>query len=141
MAKLLEPISDAELNRFLQKLSTRNVDDFTKQDYKLIFDFIDSDGCTCVADFYLDACTEHDFYYRTHRDFFGNPISFSEANARFRRRIQKNSRFGVLSPMSYWRWMGVAALGRLFWKEELPTTITTDKVIENTIKLPWQKDA
>lgn len=77
--------------------------------------WINSDGCTGVADFYLDACLEHDYHYRTHRWLDGRPIFRSEADERFRRVIQSRSPFGRISPLSWWRWAGVRILGRHAW--------------------------
>lgn len=70
-----------------------------------------SDGCTLVADFYLDACLEHDVHWRTGRTLDGALISTRQANLRFRYVIQNRSPFGRLSPMSWWRWAGVSIAG------------------------------
>jgi hypothetical protein len=70
-----------------------------------------SDGCTGVADFYLDACYEHDIHWRTSHTLTGYPISTRQANMRFRWVIQDRSPFGKLSPMSWWRWIGVTIGG------------------------------
>jgi hypothetical protein len=74
-----------------------------------------ADGCSGVPDFFLDACLEHDVHYRTHTWLDGSPIFKSEADERFRHVIQSRSAFGVLSPMSWWRWMAVKAFGRKAW--------------------------
>jgi hypothetical protein len=70
-----------------------------------------SDGCTLVADFYLDACLEHDVHWRTGKTLYGTPISTRQSNLRFRYVIQARSPFGLLSPMSWWRWAGVSIAG------------------------------
>ena len=100
---------------FLSSLSCSNPDDFTDHDWQLIKFYTKSDGCTGVADAYVKACWEHDFYFRTRHDFAGKIISFRESNRRFRLRIQRLSHFGVCSPMAWWRWAGVTAFGRQAW--------------------------
>lgn len=100
---------------FIEKLSTSNPDLFTDHDWDLVAAYTRSDGCTGVADLYIRACYEHDFYFRTHHDFSGKHITFSEANKRFRRRIQKLSKFGVFELISYERWAGVTLLGHSAW--------------------------
>lgn len=76
---------------------------------------LNSDGCTWVADFFLDCCLEHDIAYRTGCDVDGNPTTRAETDARFRRCIQSRSKLGRFSPMSWWRWAGVRVLGRKLW--------------------------
>jgi hypothetical protein len=70
-----------------------------------------TDGCTGVPDFYLDACYEHDIHWRTGHTLGGERISTRQANMRFRLVIQDRSPFGLLSPMSWWRWVAVSAVG------------------------------
>ena len=70
-----------------------------------------SDGCTGVADFYVDACFEHDVHWRTGHTLWGDRISTRQANMRFRRVIQDRSPLGLLSPMAWWRWAGVSIAG------------------------------
>ena len=72
-----------------------------------------SDGCTFVANFYLDACLEHDVHWRTGKTLYGAPISTRQANLRFRYVIQARSPMGAWSPMSWWRWVGVS-IGGIF---------------------------
>jgi len=103
------------LNQFLDRLRESNPDRFTDREWDLVWAYTKSDGCTGVADIYVKACWEHDFYFRTHHDFCGHVISFWEANKRFRIRMQRCSKLGVLSPVSWWRWLGVALLGRSAW--------------------------
>lgn len=74
-----------------------------------------ADGCTGVPDFYLDACLEHDVHYRTGRRLDGTPITRAGADAQFRWAIQSRSPFGFLSPMSWWRWLGVRIAGASSW--------------------------
>lgn len=70
-----------------------------------------SDGCTGVAEFYQDACFEHDIHWRTGYTLGGDRITTRQANMRFRRVIQDRSPFGLLSPMSWWRWAAVSVVG------------------------------
>jgi hypothetical protein len=74
---------------------------------RTVAELLQSDGCTGVPDFHCDACYEHDIHWRTGHSIHGLPLTTAQANARFRRVIQSRSRFGVLSPMSWWRWAGV----------------------------------
>lgn len=101
---------------FLPQLSTRDPDFFTDADWALVRTYTRSDGCTNVPDWHVKACWEHDFYNRTHHDFEGRVISFSTAAARFRKRIQKLSWFGVLELRAWIRWFGVWLLGRSAWR-------------------------
>lgn len=75
-----------------------------------------ADGCSGVPDFHLDCCLEHDIAYRTKKTVLGEPISRRQADAQFRRCIQRRSKFGKISPMSWWRWAGVRIFGRSAWK-------------------------
>lgn len=80
-----------------------------------------SDGCTGVKDVYVRACHEHDFHYRFAHTFagtpeaLGEPISKTEADTRFRQVMQWESPLGRFSPLSWWRWAGVATFGRFFY--------------------------
>lgn len=74
--------------------------------------FNGTDGCTGVPDFYKLGCYEHDIGYATGKDPIGNPITKKECDKRFRWYIQMKSPFGVLSPMSWWRWAAVSVLGK-----------------------------
>lgn len=76
-----------------------------------------SDGCTGVPDFHVECCWEHDYHFRKGTTLDGEPITFAEANAEFRRCIQSRSRLGRFSPMSWWRWVGVTVGGRAKWDE------------------------
>lgn len=75
-----------------------------------------SDGCTKVADFYVDCCFEHDLHYILGRTLTGESLSKTDADRLFRLCIQERSPFGVFSPMSWWRWLGVRLFGRGKWK-------------------------
>jgi hypothetical protein len=110
-------MTNLQIYEFGTLLSTMEYLDMDKRDIQLIKTYICSDGCTGVADWYVEACIVHDFWYRTHRDFNGSPITKAEADKRFRRKIQKLSPAGFLSPMALWRWMGVKFLAGKAWDE------------------------
>lgn len=76
-----------------------------------------ADGCSGVPDFYKDCCDEHDIHYRTKHTLDGQPISRPEADVRFRECIQSRSGFGRLSPLSWWRWLGVRIFGGKAWSD------------------------
>lgn len=97
----------SNLAEFLATLSTTDEAALMADDIKRISQYIQSDGCTGVPEFYHAECVKHDFYYRTHVDFAGMAITKSVADKRFRKGIQRKSWLGVLSPMSWWRWLGV----------------------------------
>ena len=69
---------------------------------------IGTDGCTIVADIYLDSCLEHDVHWRTGLTIDGAPITAQQANRRFRKVIQSRSKAGRFSPVSWVRWAGVS---------------------------------
>ena len=100
---------------FLNTLSTNDPYQLNSDDIRKISDFIGSDGCTGVPDFYLSACIIHDFWYRSHRNFNGFPITKAEADMGFKKLIQKQSFLGVFSPMAQWRWLGVRFFGQKAW--------------------------
>lgn len=95
---------------FIESLSTSDPDKLTPIDLDKIRWYIQSDGCSGVVDIDVEECVKHDFYYRTGHDFSGKLIRKSEADLRFRRGIQRKSPFGVLSPLSWERWIGVTIL-------------------------------
>ena len=74
-----------------------------------------SDGCTGVPDRFVAACHEHDYHYKYAVTLFGDPITFDEANTRFRKAIQMRSRMGRFSPLAWIRFEGVNAFGRRIW--------------------------
>ena len=107
---------------FLKDLSTSDCNQFTEADSKLVKNYVKSDGCTGVPDFFVEACREHDFYYRTHHDFEGKLITRSEADKRFRLRIQSLSKVRS-TPIriagffiSWWRWLGVRLFAGAAWR-------------------------
>lgn len=78
-----------------------------------------SNGCSGVPDFFRDACLEHDIHWRTGQTIDGEALTLAESNQRFRWVIQSRSIFGVWSPMSWWRWVGVLIAGMFvhhFWR-------------------------
>lgn len=105
-----------ELLKFTSGLSTTDWKKLTDDDYDLIEAYIDSDGCTGVPEFYHNGCVIHDFYYRTHRNLDGTPITRKQADTVLRRYIQSKSLFGRLSPMAFWRYLGVRKLANRAWE-------------------------
>lgn len=101
---------------FLFTLSTTDYKQLTPLDISRISDFIKSDGCTGVPDWFLDDCIVHDWWYRMKIDFNGSPISREEADKRYRWMMQRRSVFGVYSPMAWWRWAGVKLFGKSAWQ-------------------------
>lgn len=77
---------------------------------------IGSDGCSGVPDFYRCCCVVHDLAYKFRMDPWGRPVRTKKtADKNFRKCIQGHSRLGVLSPMSWWRWLGVKRFGQRPW--------------------------
>ena len=111
----LRIVSKEYIVAFTIQLSSWNYLKLNKADIEAISEFIESDGCSGVPEFYHEACVVHDWYFRTHRDFDGSPISFEEANRRFKELIQKKSKFGWFSPMAQWRYLAVALFGEKAW--------------------------
>jgi hypothetical protein len=77
---------------------------------------LESDGCTGVPQWLIWTCWEHDIHYRTHKMLDGTMIDKRTADYIFRVRIQQGSGFGVLSPVSWWRWIGVRMLAKRAWE-------------------------
>lgn len=85
-----------------------------------------SDGCSGVADFYIDACYEHDIHYRTWKTVLGQDITKAQADwllgVRIRQMATKNLDWNPRTwgnllgyPMSIWRWLGVSVFGGASW--------------------------
>lgn len=106
---------NSDLIDFIESLSTSNPDRLTVADIDKIRWFIQSDGCSGVPDFFVEECIKHDFYYRTHHDFSGRLIRKKDADLRFRRGIQNKSKIGAMSPLSWWRWLGVTLFASKAW--------------------------
>lgn len=65
---------------------------------------IGSDGCSGVADFFVDVCYEHDIHYATHKDLFTHAaLTKEDADRYLKWGIQFHSVFGRRSPMAWWR--------------------------------------
>lgn len=112
---VLQDRDRGELYLYLSTLDWKSLSDV---DLYAIHVSIASDGCTGVPDFYLGGCVIHDFHYATHRDFDNLPITRAEADRRLRQYIQTYSAFGLLSPMSWWRWAAVRILGGKLWNKQ-----------------------
>lgn len=77
-----------------------------------------SDGCSGPTfELYRDCCLQHDIAYRTGRDEDGAPITRREADARFRQCMQARSALGRWSPVAWWRWLAVRAVGWAYWQQ------------------------
>lgn len=111
----LKTLPTADLLAFTVTLSTRDWRKLTKYDIAKISLFVASDGCSGVPDFYLDCCIIHDWFYRTHRDLDGTPITRAEADRRLKKCIQSESMFGAFSPMAWWRYHAVKRFGKKAW--------------------------
>ena len=74
-----------------------------------------ANGCSGVPEFYHQACLLHDCYYRLGVDFTYQSITRREADSRFNWAIRARSRFGRMSPMAWWRWVGVRLFGGSSW--------------------------
>jgi hypothetical protein len=74
------------------------------------------DGCSGpTLQVFRSCCDEHDIHYRTGQRLDGRPITRGEADAEFRRCMQQRSRLGRWSPMPWWRWLAVRAVGWAHW--------------------------
>ena len=76
---------------------------------------IESDGCTGVPDFHVDCCFEHDIAYVSGHTVDLERRTKWQADRDFRHCLQARSRWGVFSPMSWWRWIAVTLCGRGIW--------------------------
>lgn len=105
-------MTELEANqKFAATLTSNHWRALSHDDLARISEYIESDGCSLVLDIYLRCCVIHDWYYRTHINFDGSPITRAEADMIFRQCIQRKSVFGRFSPMSWWRWAGVRLFG------------------------------
>lgn len=73
---------------------------------------IGADGCTMATGAFRDCCLEHDLHWRTGQTLDGDPISFDEADLRFRSCMQRSSRLGWFSPMAWIRYAVIRTIGR-----------------------------
>jgi len=104
-------MTKAQLFRFIERTSWDEVY-WSRMDRRALE--LKSDGCTGVPDTYLYSCKEHDIHTRTHKTLSGDSITFDQAAYCIRRRVQQGSVLGLLSPISWLRWLGVAVIFR--WK-------------------------
>ena len=112
----LRSMSTQELLAFTATLSTRDWRQMTELDIAEIGRFVQTDGCTGTFDFYLQCCILHDWVYRTHRDFHGQPMSKKDADKLLRSCIMSRSWLGQLNPMAWWRYWAVRRFGRKAWR-------------------------
>ena len=77
-----------------------------------------SDGCSCVPDFFLYGCLEHDCHYRLHLDMDNNPINKAEADLQLKQYIQSHSWLRRYSPMAQWRYWAVKRFGKKAWDHD-----------------------
>lgn len=113
----LRTLKSIEVYNFTNTLSTFDWRKLKQSDFDKIRDFTKSDGCTGVIDFYLNGCTLHDFFYRTHKNLYGNEMTKAEADLILKKYIQSKSLFGRFSPMAWWRWEGVKHLADKAWHD------------------------
>ena len=111
----LRQASTETLLSFTTTLSTRDWRNLTERDYAEIGVFVATDGCSGVPDFYLNCCIIHDWWYRTHRNLDGTPITKTQADKGLKECIQADSVLGRFSPMAWWRYWGVKKFGRKAW--------------------------
>jgi hypothetical protein len=96
-------------------LTTTIRKNFTAEDHRRIAEFIKSDGCTGVPDWFLNGCIQHDWGFRTHRDFEGNWVTEHEVNGWLKEYVQKRSWLG--------RWSLVAFVRYQFLEKLLPKRV------------------
>lgn len=101
--------------KFLTTLSTREYTKLSHPEFRRIKAFIMSDGCTMAPELYHTACIIHDFYYRTHIDLYGNPLTKGQADKLFRKHIQHNSSLGRVSITAFIWFQAVKFFGRRSW--------------------------
>ena len=100
-------------------LSTTDWRRMTQADFDVIDAGIQSDGCSGPAlQFFKNACIIHDFYYRTHRNFDGTPITRREADSALREYIMLHSALDGMSPMAHWRYAMLRLFGDKAWHDD-----------------------
>lgn len=112
----LRGMDESELLAFTAVLSTRDWRLLTELDIAEVGNFIRTDGCTGTFDFYLRCCILHDWWYRTHRDLDGSPVTKLAADRRLRDCIASRSILGWWNPMAHWRYWAVRKWGRKAWQ-------------------------
>lgn len=100
---------------FVETLSSNGWRNLSRDDLVRIAEYIDSDGCSFSLDIHVRCCVVHDWFYETHINFDGSPISRSEADRVFRHCMQRKSVFRSLGPLAWWRWTAVRLLGGRAW--------------------------
>lgn len=84
-----------------------------------------SDGCTHAFELYKECCFMHDFMYQTGiNPFTTEVVTRRQADAIFRRCLQKHSPLKKGSPMAWWRWIAVRAFARKAWHGDRQTDTT-----------------
>ena len=111
----LRGMTTEELLSFTATLSTRDWRQLSDDDFERIEEFIHSDGCTGVPEFYHNGCVMHDWWYRTHRNLDGTAITKREADRGLEEYIEAHSPLGNVSIIArLWYW-GVRRFGRKAW--------------------------
>lgn len=102
---------------------------------------INSDGCSCVPDFYLKCCKVHDLaYYYARSPYsaynyylttaapddekawrYADHITQADADGMLKKCIQECSRFGRFSPMAWWRYWALRKFGQKAWNSHAST--------------------
>ena len=72
------------------------------------------DGCTMASGAFLDCCLQHDVEYRLGTTIDGEPITFDEADTRFRNCMFMRSKLGYFSPVAWYRYAAVKWFGKKF---------------------------
>lgn len=111
----LRHLPRSKLLAFTGTLSTRDWRRMTELDIAEIDHFVQSDGCTGTFDFYRGCCVLHDWCYRTHRDFYGMPISKKDSDQLLRGCIMSRSALGHWNPMAWWRYWAVRRFATKAW--------------------------
>lgn len=114
-AELLN-LTPYEFSTFTAGLSTKDYRKLSWADIEKIRAFVCSDGCSSAPDLYVSACIVHDFWYRTHRNFDGTPISRKKADDNFKRLIRQKSPLGWFSIVSKAYWLAVRLMGKKAWE-------------------------
>jgi len=115
--KFLREVPTADLLAFTTRLSTRNWRELTDADFVLIEEFVKSDGCTGVPEFYHNGCVIHDFWYRTHRNLDGTPIEKKEADLGLKQYVMSKSPLGHFSIISWLWYRGTRVFAGSAWRE------------------------
>lgn len=107
-------MSNLDHVNFAKTLSTTKWRELSHQDLDRIKEYTKSDGCTAALQIHTRCCLIHDWYYRTHIDFDGVPITRSDADKIFRLCMERKSKWWQ-SPLPWWRWAAVRVFGGSAW--------------------------